>query len=812
MENVIKQGYLKKGESMIDWCDALERTLNSLGILKCGEGSDLTPPPLPASVPPPLRRSGSPTTMQPPDEFAPPPPPPPHGKTTHAEHTPPPVHGKTQPTNQAPPLPPLPSHAKTVPALPADLVLPPLPVSSHSQSGAPPPLPPGRQSAQPPPPLPPGRPHTLENKLRPPRQSAATGVRRSPHSQPGFDDQDEGRDSEDESSDYSSDFVSGAFWEINRKIPVPTARRAILSSSNSPASAASSSSGGTRLASVSELTSDGATLLTVSAARLEELDEGYSDLKTVQNIKKSLTASCLDKKSDDHVVASMKKSASEDAIGNMVLTTGQCSGAGASPGEGCSPRASHNCAGGAGTEGTGADTLQTDGPEDGSENFYAPFPAQDAYSTPMKGPGASSPRPAPGETTLLPAQKSEVSGRPPSPEVESTTFTNDVLDDVYSPLSEASTFPDASAGLPPLPPRLDSLPAGKDGGSSSSQDARPVPLPRKNNPPSPALPPPPISQIHSSIINDNSQLSSTENPPSLPPRKCSVNRVQSFESSLVDPPPLPARKAQSLRQRPVTGPPVPASADINSSDYQDEPWEPGAIRRQHSGSGADAGAAENHLRQRMRLDRVHSMHAVVSLKQSQAEILKQEMELPGVTITVTPRAATGIGLVDCGGAVCLHNKFHVGDQVISVCNNKVTSAAAAHKMLKHPTSDLVEMLVKRTPHAQVLTIRRAAEGENIGIKRNGGTAEILYVDPHGLAAQNGLPLHAAGVLSDVRTNWMLTEINSRHLSLFFKDVEIEHRLNAVGREITIVVQPSDYILELKKQLKKLKNYKNFVVS
>ena len=72
----------------------------------------------------------------------------------------------------------------------------------------------------------------------------------------------------------------------------------------------------------------------------------------------------------------------------------------------------------------------------------------------------------------------------------------------------------------------------------------------------------------------------------------------------------------------------------------------------------------------------------------------------------------------------LHGKFHIGDQLISVCNIKVTSAAMAHKMLKHPTGDTVEMLVRRTPHALVLAIRRMAEGQNIGIKRNGGTAEV----------------------------------------------------------------------------------------
>lgn len=37
---------------------------------------------------------------------------------------------------------------------------------------------------------------------------------------------------------------------------------------------------------------------------------------------------------------------------------------------------------------------------------------------------------------------------------------------------------------------------------------------------------------------------------------------------------------------------------------------------------------------------------------------------------------------------------------------------------------VVEMLVKRTPYAMVLSIRRESEKQNIGIKRNEGTAEV----------------------------------------------------------------------------------------
>lgn len=61
------------------------------------------------------------------------------------------------------------------------------------------------------------------------------------------------------------------------------------------------------------------------------------------------------------------------------------------------------------------------------------------------------------------------------------------------------------------------------------------------------------------------------------------------------------------------------------------------------------------------------------------------------------------------------------------------------------------------------------------------------------------------------TFWVLTEINGRPLNLFFKDSEVRDRLNAVGRDISILVQPSDLVSKLRKQLKSLRNYKDYIV-
>lgn len=61
------------------------------------------------------------------------------------------------------------------------------------------------------------------------------------------------------------------------------------------------------------------------------------------------------------------------------------------------------------------------------------------------------------------------------------------------------------------------------------------------------------------------------------------------------------------------------------------------------------------------------------------------------------------------------------------------------------------------------------------------------------------------------TFWVLTEINGRPLNLFFKDNEVRDRLNSVGRDISILVQPSDLVTKLKKQLKSMRSYKEYIV-
>ena len=74
----------------------------------------------------------------------------------------------------------------------------------------------------------------------------------------------------------------------------------------------------------------------------------------------------------------------------------------------------------------------------------------------------------------------------------------------------------------------------------------------------------------------------------------------------------------------------------------------------------------------------------------------------------------------------LHDKFHVGDLVKKVNGVTVFTAAMGYKFVRG-AEGAVEVVVQRLPHAKVLSVRRAAEGETLGFKREGGSGEVMFV-------------------------------------------------------------------------------------
>uniref|UniRef100_A0A1A9ZA07 PH domain-containing protein n=1 Tax=Glossina pallidipes TaxID=7398 RepID=A0A1A9ZA07_GLOPL len=219
----------------------------------------------------------------------------------------------------------------------------------------------------------------------------------------------------------------------------------------------------------------------------------------------------------------------------------------------------------------------------------------------------------------------------------------------------------------------------------------------------------------------------------------------------------------------------------------------------------------------------------MSLREQQVMQLRREIMHPGgVRLQLRRKDCLGsIAWVDAFGAVwvagwkqrehpVLYNALHIGDQLLSIAGVTINSAAEANKIIRNANTlfvrfDDVEVLLRRIPFGRGYAIRRDREGQCLGLIRDGNTATIVDVVPNSLAARHGLPPKAQSFDGSTLTFWILTEINGRPLNLFFKENEIRDRLNSVGRDISILVQPSDLITKLKKQLKSLRSYKDYLV-
>ncbi|KXJ78175.1 hypothetical protein RP20_CCG005334 [Aedes albopictus] len=200
------------------------------------------------------------------------------------------------------------------------------------------------------------------------------------------------------------------------------------------------------------------------------------------------------------------------------------------------------------------------------------------------------------------------------------------------------------------------------------------------------------------------------------------------------------------------------------------------------------------------LDSMNGSNRKMTLREQQVMQLRREMMHPGgVRLQLRRKdCINSIGLVDAFGAVwvagwkqkehpVLYNALHIGDQLISVAGMAITSAAEAHKVIRGAPGLFVELIIRRVPFGRVYAIRRELDGQCLGLIRDGNTSTIVDVVPNSLAARHGLPPKAQSCDGLSLTFWVLTEINGRPLNLFFKDNEIRDRLNAVGRDISILV-------------------------
>ncbi|KAK0096274.1 hypothetical protein PV326_005925 [Microctonus aethiopoides] len=212
----------------------------------------------------------------------------------------------------------------------------------------------------------------------------------------------------------------------------------------------------------------------------------------------------------------------------------------------------------------------------------------------------------------------------------------------------------------------------------------------------------------------------------------------------------------------------------------------------------------------------------LTLREKQVLQLKREMShFAGVRLYLGRRdCKDGIAFVDTFGSIwvagwkcrehpLLYNVLHVGDMIISVAGTTPTNANAIKDIIKGITTPRIEVIVRRLPFARAMILTKPSDNDDFGLEVNGN--ELSGVN--GIALISGLsPLAEATdptVSVGSNTTWTLTEVNGRPLNIF--DGCANERLSAIGRDISIVVQPTDLVASLRKKLRAIRGYKNFIL-
>jgi hypothetical protein len=153
--------------------------------------------------------------------------------------------------------------------------------------------------------------------------------------------------------------------------------------------------------------------------------------------------------------------------------------------------------------------------------------------------------------------------------------------------------------------------------------------------------------------------------------------------------------------------------------------------------------------------------------------------------------------------------LHVGDQLLAINNIVIKSPADAQKYIKMCSGLFVEVTIRRLPLAGVFLLRREFDGQCLGIIRDGNSPAIVEIIPNSISSD----IPPRPISQDEDATWIITQINFRNLSLIChkKYDETELLLNSSGLETSLLLQPSDFIAKIKKELKAMKNYRDYTL-
>ncbi|XP_062515577.1 uncharacterized protein LOC134191034 [Corticium candelabrum] len=155
----------------------------------------------------------------------------------------------------------------------------------------------------------------------------------------------------------------------------------------------------------------------------------------------------------------------------------------------------------------------------------------------------------------------------------------------------------------------------------------------------------------------------------------------------------------------------------------------------------------------------------------------------------------------------LHNIFRVGDQILAVDGKEVRTISTVQHAVECSIG-MVRFTIKQTPYALDVQLQKRSLSEplGIGIEKN----KLIDIVPGGIASQCGLSLKALGVLGKP-VHWIISAVNGRQVPLAgIKTDETMKRVHSAGMDVTLTLQPADFWRILKKKLKSIKNWEDYM--
>ncbi|XP_071948605.1 uncharacterized protein [Antedon mediterranea] len=151
------------------------------------------------------------------------------------------------------------------------------------------------------------------------------------------------------------------------------------------------------------------------------------------------------------------------------------------------------------------------------------------------------------------------------------------------------------------------------------------------------------------------------------------------------------------------------------------------------------------------------------------------------------------------------DKLHIGDHLWRINDQIVVDPKTAQDMIRTSAKEEVTLYIKRLPHAKIVTVKRSSQSREWGIKclQN----EVKSVSPSGPAFECGVTPNTNCVSNSRLCNWCITEINFNWFRLtgIGKDQINKKLAEITNLELTLTLQPSDFVKELKTRIEKLPN-------